>query len=405
MFTFGATEMCMRIIINGMGIAGPTLAYWLRKGGHEVVIVESAPQLRTGGYVIDFGLLGYDVAEKMCVIPQLRELGYKVKETRFVDRRGRTSASIVTDSLDHLTHDRYITLQRSDLAATIYGALDGAVETIFGDSIASIEETGRGVRVGFDHAPPREADLVIGADGLHSRVRQLVFGPDVGGEVSLGYHVAAFEVEGYRPRDELVYVGYAVPGRQIFRFSMRKDNTLFLLVFRDTYLPTERPTNDQERKSALTHTFADVGWECPQILAAMANVDGLYFDRVSQIRLDHWTKGRTALVGDAAACVSLLAGQGSLLAMAEAYVLAGELHTCGGDYAAAFARYEQRLMPWLKRKQKATARFASSFAPKTAVGIAFRSLVVSLMRPFPSVMDYFIGRQIRDQVQLPDYRW
>ena len=395
----------MRIIINGAGIAGPTLAYWLRKGGHEVVLVESAPQLRTGGYVIDFGLVGYDIAEKMGLIPRLRELGYQVKETRFVDRRGRTSASIVTDSLDRLTHGRYISLQRSDLAVTIYGALDGAVETIFGDSVASIEEIGQSVRVGFDHAPPREADLVIGADGLHSRVRQLVFGRDVGGELSLGYHVAAFEVEGYRPRDELVYVGYGVPGRQIFRFSMRKDKTLFLLVFRDTYLPTERPANDQERKSALIHVFADVGWECPQILAAMANVGDLYFDRVSQIRLDRWTKGRTALVGDAAACASLLAGQGSLLAMAEAYVLAGELHTCGGDYAAAFARYEQRLMPWLKRKQKTTVRFASSFAPKTAFGIAFRSLVVPLMRPLPFVMDYFIGRELRDQVQLPDYGW
>jgi len=208
---------------------------------------------------------------------------------------------------------------------TIYGALDGAVETIFGDSVASIEETGQCVRVGFDHAPPRAADLVIGADGLHSRVRQLVFGPDAGGEVSLGYHVAAFEVLGYRPRDELVYVGYGVPGRQIFRFSMRKDKTLFLLVFCDTYLPTERPANDQERRLALTYVFADVGWECPQILAAMANAGGLYFDRVSQIRLDRWTKGRTALVGDAAACVSLLAGQGSLVAMAEAYVLNGRV--------------------------------------------------------------------------------
>ena len=111
--------------------------------------------------------------------------------------------------------------------------------------IASIEEAGPCVRVGFDHAPPREADLVIGADGLHSRVRQLVFGPDAGVEVSLGYHVAAFEVEGYRPRDELVYLGYGVPGRQIYRFSMREDKTLFLFVFRHEYLPAESPANDQ----------------------------------------------------------------------------------------------------------------------------------------------------------------
>jgi 2-polyprenyl-6-methoxyphenol hydroxylase-like FAD-dependent oxidoreductase len=393
----------MRIIINGAGIAGPTLAYWLRKGGHEVVLVEAAPKLRTGGYVIDFGLVGYDIAEMMGLIPRLRELGYQVGETRLVDRQGRTSASLLTDSLARLTHDRYISLRRSDLAATIYGALDGKVETIFGDSVAVIEEGGSGVRVGFDHAPPREADLVIGADGLHSRVRQLVFGPDARVEVSLGYQAAAFEVEGYRPRDELVYVGYGVPGRQIFRFSMREEQTLFLFVFRDEYLPGERPTNDEERKAVLTRVFADVGWECPQILAAMASVGNIYFDRVSQIRLDRWTKGRTALIGDAAACVSLLAGQGSILAMAEAYVLAGELSNCDDDYGTAFARYEQRLMPLLKRKQKSAAKFASSFAPKTAIGIAFRNLVTRLMVRLPFVVEFFLGREMRDQVELPEY--
>jgi 2-polyprenyl-6-methoxyphenol hydroxylase-like FAD-dependent oxidoreductase len=393
----------MRILINGAGIAGPTLAYWLRKAGHQVVLVEAAPQLRTGGYIIDFGLVGYDIAEKMGLIPRLRELGYRVRETRLVDRQGHTSASLMTESLARLTHDRYVSLRRSDLAATIYGALDGAVETIFGDSVASIEEAGACVRVGFDHAPPREADLVIGADGLHSRVRQLVFGTDTGVEVSLGYQAAAFEVEGYRPREELVYVGYGVPGRQVFRFSMREDKTLFLFVFRDEYLPGDSPTSDEERKSVLTHVFADVGWECPQILAAMASVGNIYFDRVSQIRLARWTKGRTALVGDAAACVSLLAGQGSILAMAEAYVLAGELRKCEGDYDAAFARYEQRLMPLLRRKQKSAAKFASSFAPQTAMGIAFRNLVTRLMVRLPFVVEFFIGREMRDQVELPDH--
>src|SRR6516162_6777551 len=392
----------MRVIINGAGIAGPTLAYWLRQAGQEVLLVEAAAQQRTGGYVIDFGLVGYDIAEKMGLIPRLRELGYQVRETRLVDRQGRASASLLTDSLARLTHGRYISLRRADLAATIYGALEGTVETIFGDSVASIEEGGCCVRVGFDHAPPREADLVIGADGLHSRVRQLAFGPDVRVEVSLGYQAAAFEVEGYRPRDELVYVGYGVPGRQVFRFSMREDKTLFLFVFRDEYLPGESPTNDEERKSVLTQVFADVGWECPQILAAMASVGNIYFDRVSQIRLDRWSKGHTALVGDAAACVSLLAGQGSILAMAEAYVLAGELRNCGGDYSAAFARYEERLMPLLKRKQKSAAKFASSFAPKTAFGIAFRNLVMRLMW-LRFVVDFFIGRELRDQVELPDY--
>lgn len=392
----------MKIVINGTGIAGPTLAYWLWKSGHEVVLVEAAPQLRTGGYIIDFGLVGYDVAEKMGLIPRIRELGYQVQELRFVDRQGRASGSIPLKAMDRLLQGRFTSVRRSDLAATIYAAVEGKVETIFGDAIAGIEEQERGVRVSFDRAPPREFDLVVGADGLHSRVRQLVFGPDVGVEVSLGHHVAAFEIEGYRPRDELVYVGYGVPGRQICRFSMRDDKTLFLFMFRDQYLKTSSLASEQERKTSLAEAFADVGWECPAILTAMQRVGDIYFDRVSQIRLERWTKGRTALVGDAAACVSLLAGEGAGLAMAEAYILAGELHTCGGDYAAAFARYEERLRPFLKRKQTTAAKWASSMTPKTALGIAFRNLVIGLMR-LPLVVDFVFGRLLRDKIELPDY--
>jgi 2-polyprenyl-6-methoxyphenol hydroxylase-like FAD-dependent oxidoreductase len=392
----------MRIIINGAGIAGPTLAYWLREAGHQVLLVEAAPQLRRGGYVIDFWGVGYDVAEKMGLLPRIRELGYQVREVRFVDRHGRKCGGFPTDVFRRLLNGRFTTLRRSDLAATIYAALGGTVETIFGDSVASIEETGHRVRVSFDHAPPREADLVVGADGLHSRVRRLVFGPDAGVEVSLGYHVAAFAVEGYRPRDELVYVSHGVPGRQISRWSMRDDKTLFLFVFRDEYLAGDNPSTEQERKAVLTKVFADVGWERPRILAAMANVGSIYFDRVSQIRMDRWTKGRTALVGDAAACVSLMAGEGAGLAMAEAYVLAGELRHCGSEYGAAFARYQERMMPFLRRKQEWTLKFSSSFAPKTAFGITFRNLVTRLLR-LPFLVHFLLGRELRDEIKIPDY--
>jgi 2-polyprenyl-6-methoxyphenol hydroxylase-like FAD-dependent oxidoreductase len=392
----------MRIIINGVGIAGPTLAYWLQKAGHEVLLVEEAPRLRSGGYVIDFWGTGYDIAEKMGLLPRIRNLGYQVREVRFVDRDGRKRGGFCTEAVSRLVHGRLTTLRRSDLAAAIYSALGGTVETIFGDSVASIEEAGGCTHVGFDHARPREADLVIGADGLHSRVRGLAFGPDAGIEVSLGYHVAAFEVEGYRPRDELVYVSHAVPGRQISRWSMRDDKTLFLFVFRDEYLTAGRPATDQERKAVLAGIFADVGWECPRILAAMAGVRSVYFDRVSQIHMDCWTKGRTALVGDAAACVSLMAGQGTGLAMTEAYVLAGELHHCSGDYGAAFARYQDRLMLFVRRKQKMAARFGSSFAPKTAVGIASRNVITQLFR-LPFVADVLFGWAVRDDIELPDY--
>jgi 2-polyprenyl-6-methoxyphenol hydroxylase-like FAD-dependent oxidoreductase len=352
--------------------------------------------------VIDFWGLGYDVAEKMGPLPRVSGLGYQVKELRLVDRYGRKRGGFPVEIFGRLTDGRYTSLRRSDLAAAIYGALDGAVETIFADSVASIEDAGSYIRVGFDHAPPREVDLVIGADGLHSRVRRLAFGPDESVEVSLGYHVAAFEVEGYRPRDELVYISYGVPGRQVSRFSLRDDKTLFLLVFRDEYLTTETASTEQDRRSVLNTIFADVGWECPLILAAMMSASSIYFDRVSQIRMARWTNGRIALVGDAAACMSLMAGEGAGLAMAEAYVLAGELRNFGGDHAKAFARYEERMMPLLKRKQKMAAKFASSFAPKTSFGIAVRNLVSRLLR-VPLLADVLFGRALRDDIELPDY--
>lgn len=392
----------LRIAINGVGIAGPTLAYWLRRSGHEVLLVEESPRLREGGYVVDFWGVGYDIAEKMGLLPRILDLGYQVQEVRFVDRDGDKSGGFSTEVLRRLTNGRFTSVRRSDLAATIYDALDDGVETVFGDSVAEILEDNDRVQIHFDHAPPREVDLVIGADGLHSRVRKLTFGSDSGFEVSLGYHVAAFEVENYRPRDELAYISHGAPGRQISRFSMRDDKTLFLLIFSDDYLAADSPFDEQDRKAVLKDVFANIGWECPRILSAMEKVENIYFDRVSQIRMDRWTSGRTALLGDAAACVSLLAGEGTGLAMAEAYVLAGELRECGNDHRAAFARFEQRMMPFLRQKQRSAEKFASSFAPKTAAGIKFRNLVTRMLR-IPLVADFFVGRDLQDSVDLPGY--
>jgi 2-polyprenyl-6-methoxyphenol hydroxylase-like FAD-dependent oxidoreductase len=198
-------------------------------------------------------------------------------------------------------------------------------------------------------------------------VRKLIFGKDDRFEEFLGYHVAAFAVNGYLPRDEDVYVSYGVPGKQVARFAMRDDRTMFLFVFADNQGRLVDPQDTDAHKNALRAEFDQAGWECPQILAAMERCDELYFDRVSQIRMDKWSQGRVGLIGDAAFRPSLLAGQNAALAMVAAYVLAGELGKAGSQPQEAFERYEERLRPFIAGKQKAAVQFAGSFRGQDAL--------------------------------------
>ena len=394
----------MRIAINGVGVAGPALAYWLLRGGHEVTLVEESPVLRTGGYVIDFWGLGYSVAERMDILDALRAAGYRVGEVRFVDGRGERTSGFTTDALRASLGERFTSLPRGALAEIAYRAVEARVETIFGDSMRAIEDRDDAVGVAFEKHAAREFDLVIGADGLHSRVRELVFGAGNRFERRLGCHVAAFEAEGYRPRDELAYVIHSRPGRQVSRLALRGDRTMFLFVFGDEHMEGPEPRDDAQRRAVLKRVFGDMGWECPRILHAMESAGDVYFDQVSQIEMGRWSKGRVALVGDAAACVSLLAGEGTGLALAEAYVLAGELAAAGGGHADAFRRYEERLRPFITAKQRSARRFLSSFMPRTAFGIWFRDQAIKLMA-LPRMGDLFLGSALRDDFALPAYGW
>lgn len=391
------------VLISGAGIAGPTLAYWLLAHGFQPTLVERAPRLRTGGYVVDFWGKGFDLAERMGLGDDLQRLGYRVEEVRLVDGKGRRVGGFRTDVLRSILDDRFISVRRSDLSRLIYRKIETRCEAIFADSIDGIEQRGDGVHVRFARGAPRTFDIVVGADGLHSQVRGLAMAPQDSVERYLGYTVAAFEVDGYRPRDELVYVSYGLPGRQISRFAMRGDRTLFLLVFAAEAGEVPDIHAADAHKAALHRVFGGGGWECPQILAEMDRSEEIYFDRVSQIRMNAWSRGRVALAGDAAFCPSLLAGQGTALAMVAAYVLAVELAKASDRPGEAFARYEARLHPFISGKQQAAARFASSFAPRTRFGLFVRNQVTKLFG-LPRVANLVIGRSLRDSVELPDDR-
>jgi 2-polyprenyl-6-methoxyphenol hydroxylase-like FAD-dependent oxidoreductase len=390
------------VLISGAGIAGPTLAFWLNTAGFETTIVERAPELRSGGYVIDFWGIGYDIAERMGLAGELETIGYHIRELRIVGDHGERLAGFGVSGLRSLAGGRFITIPRSGLSRLLYDKAAPHTEVIFGDQIAAVREEGNETHVEFEHSPARRFDLVFGADGLHSNVRKLVFGPEHRFERDLGYAIAAFEAEGYRPRDSDVYVLHNEPGAMVGRVALRGDRTLFLLIF--TSERGAAPQDIDGQKAVLRERYRSGGWECAQILDRLDAASELYFDRVSQIRMERWSKGRIALVGDSAFCVSLAAGQGSALSMTAAHVLAGELGNARGRHEAAFRAYEALLRPYIEVKQKGAERFSTAFAPRTKWGRWARNLIVNTLS-VPGLARFIIGRELIDELALPDYQW
>lgn len=391
-------------LISGAGIAGSTLAFWLQKAGLTPVLVESAPALRKGGYVIDFWGLGYQIAGRMGLKTAIDRAGYHMREMRIVNDHGDRIAGFGTRVLQDLTGGQYITLARSDLARLLYEQIADSSEVLFGDEIVGLQQHEEYVEVEFRHASPRRFDLVIGADGLHSNVRKLAFGPEEKFERPLGYIAAAFEVVNYRPRDEEVYVIFSRAGKMLARFALHEDRTLFLFVFTSDLDPRIGSPDLAAQKRVLHEHFGAEKWECPAILAELDRAQDLYFDRVSQIEIESWSRGRVGLLGDAAFCISLAGGQGSALAITAAYVLAGELAQARGAHRSAFHAYEQRLRPFIVSKQRAAARFAAAFAPRSRWGLWLRNQVIR-SAALPGLARMTLGRDIVDSLELPAYPW
>lgn len=391
-----------KVLIVGTGIAGTTLSYWLNRYGFAPTLVERADRLRTGGYVIDFWGLGYDVAEKMGLLPALKKFALPIDGLKIVDEHGKRKSGFGPRAIRSMLGKRYLSILRSDLARQIYGALDGEVPTIFGDTVIRLQQDESSVLVEFQSGHCERFDLVFGAGGLHSPVRSLLFGAESSFEKFLGYYAASFSVDNYPHQDKHLFVSHSAPGKQVSRYTLNDGRTVFLFVFAAHEKLSIPYSNPQAQMQVLKDEFAGVGWECPEILSRLEADTEIYFDAVSQIRMERWSRNRSTLVGDACACPSLLAGQGSALAMTGAYILAGELKLADGNHHVAFAKYEQSLHPVIESKQHAAQKFAKSFVPSTQAGIFLRNQVTRLMG-IPLVADLAMGRMFKDSLTLPGY--
>jgi 2-polyprenyl-6-methoxyphenol hydroxylase-like FAD-dependent oxidoreductase len=360
------------LLISGAGIAGLTLAYWLARQGFRVTVVERAQALRSSGNPVDVRGPALAVAERMGIVPRLRQAATGNTGLSFVNAEGRRLARM---DLGGAQRAGEIELPRGDLASILYETCRDHAELLLDDSIAALRQDGHGVEVTFERAEPRRFDLVIGADGLHSTTRRLAFGAQGGIVRHMGLYVATTPLGGGDGpgRDVLMH---NAPGKAV-AVSPTPGGDLAFFLYRSPAEPGFDHRDTSQHKRMLADAFADVSWRAPELLERVRVADDLYFDSVSQVVLPRWSIGRVALLGDAASCVSLF-GDGSTLAMAGAFTLAEELAAAPGDPATAFRRYESAHRRLVDPRQRGIRQGAALLVPATRPGILARNLAIRL---------------------------
>lgn len=350
------TMTSLKVLICGGGCAGPALAYWLSKCGHKVVVVERFPSLRASGAQIDLRAQGIQVVKRMGLLDVIRgklvdEIGFS-----FVDSRGQAKATIMANKsgkgAQSLTSE--FEIMRGDLVRVLYDATKDRVEYVFGKTVKYFEQNDERVMVYFSDGSSESFDLLVGADGQGSRIRQAILPPqDTNPYRRLGVHMAYYFVPRTKDDTETSQMYHCPGGRVIMRRSHNQQESQVYFFLRDgsEELQSLPRASLEHQRQFWSSRFADAGWQAPRFLEGMKTTESFYCQEAVQVRLDSWHKGRVVLVGDAAHCASPFSGMGATGSFVGAYVLAGEINRHPDDLARAFANYETKLRPFVNEIQ------------------------------------------------------
>jgi 2-polyprenyl-6-methoxyphenol hydroxylase-like FAD-dependent oxidoreductase len=371
------TRPVRTVLISGASVAGPSLAFWLARFGFTTTIVERARALREGGYAVDFRGTSMEAVRRMGLLDAVKAEATNMGDMYYVDASDQEVARLPSAAFSG-----ELEIMRGDLARILHRATADGTEYLFGDSIAALDQADDGVDVTFESGLRRRFDLVIGADGLHSNVRELAFGPERQFVRDLGLYASIFSLPN---RMNLDYSGrlYNAPGTVAGIYSARQNREARALMFFHGDFGGNDYRDVGAQKAFVRRRYAGQGWQVPQILADMEIAPDFYFDSVSQVSVERWSRGRVALLGDAAHCASPLSGMGTGMAVVGAYILAHALRDNSRDHAAAFASYQHALQPFVDASQSLAMKAVNGFVPKGRFSIWMRNLMMKMLPLMP----------------------